>query len=109
MSVLSGRIDVVERKWAARCRLLWCAIAKCYCAKLAVGVNEPKHDDDRQGDGEEDHRLGPVRRLVLSFFSAENARDILADQAEGVTPAAVTGQVIGHHEPSALVRGASTR
>lgn len=75
MSALSGRIDGVERKWAARCRLLWCAIAKCHCVKQAVGVNEPKHDDDRQVDGEEDHRLGPVRRLVLTFFSAENARD----------------------------------
>ena len=38
-------------------------------------MNEPKHDDDRQVDGEEDHRLGPVRRSVLTFFSAENARD----------------------------------
>lgn len=38
-------------------------------------MNVPKNEDDRQVESEEDHRLGSVRRLLLTFFSAENERD----------------------------------
>lgn len=38
-------------------------------------MNEPNHEDGRQLESKEDHRPGPVRRLLLTFFSAENKRD----------------------------------